>query len=61
VEAITAGYGTTVRGDARSWIYRLDAAVMLALVFLSEAPNDAEGSRAVERVLAVHHRLTAEL
>ncbi len=40
------------------WIYRLDAAVMLALLFNSEVPHADLGPRSVERLREVHERLS---
>lgn len=40
---------------------RLDAAVMLALVFLSEAPDPTRAEAAVQRVLELHDRLRQDL
>jgi aminoglycoside phosphotransferase (APT) family kinase protein len=61
-EAVLAGYGDPVPVDSAAfWIYRLDAAVMLALLFHSEVPDAELGSRAVDRLREVHQRLTREL
>lgn len=52
---ILAGYGTPEVPDSlAAWVYRLDAAVMLAVVFASEAPDAELGPRAVERLCEVH-------
>jgi hypothetical protein len=60
-DAVLAGYGAPVAVDSAAfWVYRLDAAAMLALVFLSEAPDAVRGPAAVERLLAVRHRLVAK-
>ena len=61
-EAVLAGYREPVPVDSAAfWIYRLDAAVMLALLFNSE-PSLAElGPRAVDRLREVHLRLSREL
>lgn len=40
-------------------LYRLDTAVMLAVVFLSEAPDAELAKRQIERVQALHRRITA--
>ncbi len=57
-----AGYGQPVPADpAAFWIYRLDAAVMLALLFCSEASLAGLGPRAVDRLRHVHLRLSREL
>ncbi|MBO4209752.1 phosphotransferase family protein [Micromonospora echinofusca] len=57
VEAVSSGYGDGVPvGSAAAWTYRLDAAVMLAVVFLSEAPDPVRGPRAVDRLREVHDR-----
>ncbi|MEO6085964.1 MAG: aminoglycoside phosphotransferase family protein [Umezawaea sp.] len=51
---ILAGYGPVPGTDHPSFlVYRLDAAVMLALVFLSEAPDESRAARAVDRVHAL--------
>jgi len=47
--------------SAAFWIYRLDAAVMLALLFSSEASHAALGPLAVHRLREVHERLLREL
>jgi hypothetical protein len=49
-EAVLAGYREPVPVDSAAfWIYRLDAAVMLALLFNSEASHAGLGPRAVDR------------
>jgi aminoglycoside phosphotransferase (APT) family kinase protein len=59
--AVLAAYGPAPGLDHPSFpVYRLDAAVMLALVFLSEAPDEARGTRAVERVLALCDEIAAD-
>jgi aminoglycoside phosphotransferase (APT) family kinase protein len=61
-EAVLAGYGDPVPVDSAAfWIYRLDAAVMLALLFHSEVPHAELGSHAVDRLREVHQRLSREL
>jgi aminoglycoside phosphotransferase (APT) family kinase protein len=46
-----AGYGELPRPPVElDTVYRLDTAVMLAVVFLSEAPDPAAARRQVERV-----------
>lgn len=61
-EAVLAGYAEPVPVDSAAfWIYRLDAAVMLALLFNSEAPHADLGPRAVDRLRDVHLRLSREL
>ena len=61
-EAILAGYRELVPVDpAAFWIYRLDAAVMLALLFSSEVPQAGLGPRAIDRLREVHLRLSREL
>ena len=59
-DAFLAGYG----GDAFAHLprrietlYRLDTAVMLSLVFLSEAPDAALAERYVQRVKVLHSQL----
>lgn len=57
LDQVLTGYG---RPDAVtapwSWIYRLDAAVMLAVVFLHEAPDPARAEAQVERLLALREQ-----
>jgi hypothetical protein len=61
-EAVLNGYGQPVPVDsAVFWIYRLDAAVMLALLFTAEVPHASRGPRAVDRLREVHLRLSREL
>lgn len=61
-EAVLAGYGEPVPVDSAAfWIYRLDAAVMLALLFNSEVFHAELGARAVDRLREVHLRLSREL
>ncbi|MBS1693728.1 MAG: aminoglycoside phosphotransferase family protein [Actinobacteria bacterium] len=56
--AVLAGYGRSVESDsAAMWLYRLDAAVMLALVFTSEAPDAENGRHAIDRLHEVRERL----
>ncbi|UVS78791.1 Phosphotransferase enzyme family protein [Actinokineospora sp. UTMC 2448] len=55
--AVLAGYGEPEPDDAAYWAYRLDAAVMLALVFLAEAPDAARAAAAVDRMRAIRERL----
>lgn len=61
-EAVLAGYREPVPADSAAfWIYRLDAAVMLALLFNSEAFHAELAPRAVDRLREVHQRLSREL
>ena len=61
-EAILAGYRELVPVDpAAFWIYRLDAAVMLALLFNAELPHTGLGPRSVDRLREVCLRLSREL
>jgi hypothetical protein len=61
-EAVLNGYGEPVPVDSAAfWIYRLDAAVMLALLFSAEVPHAGLGPRAVDRLREVHLRLSREL
>jgi aminoglycoside phosphotransferase (APT) family kinase protein len=61
-EAVLAGYRQPVRVDSTAfWIYRLDAAVMLALLFNSDASHAELGPCAVDRLREVHLRLSREL
>ncbi|MFJ2770492.1 phosphotransferase [Streptomyces sp. NPDC087300] len=52
--AIRSGYETTTTlppdSDPALYVYRLDAALMLALVFLSEAPDASRGGAAADHV-----------
>jgi aminoglycoside phosphotransferase (APT) family kinase protein len=61
-EQVLAGYGEPVDVESVAfWIYRLDAAVMLALLFSSD-PSLAElGPPSVDRLLVVHERLRRAL
>jgi hypothetical protein len=57
-EAVLAGYAEPVPADSAAfWIYRIDAAVMLALLFSSDASLAALAPRAVDRLREVHQRL----
>ena len=47
--------------SAAFWIYRLDAAAMLALLFNSEASHAELGPPAADRLREVHLRLVREL
>lgn len=61
-DAILAGYGEPVLVDSPAfWIYRLDTAVMLALLFSSEMQHAGLGPRSVDRLREVHGRLTQTL
>jgi aminoglycoside phosphotransferase (APT) family kinase protein len=61
-EAVLAGYSEPVPVESAAfWIYRLDAAVMLALLFNSEASHADRGPRAVDRLREVHMRLSRAL
>jgi aminoglycoside phosphotransferase (APT) family kinase protein len=61
-EAVLEGYREPVPADSAAfWIYRLDAALMLALLFNSEAPHAELGPSAVDRLREVHRRLVREL
>ncbi len=61
-EAVLAGYMEPVPVDSPAfWIYRLDAAVMLALLFNSDESLVGLASCAVERLREVHQRLNWEL
>jgi aminoglycoside phosphotransferase (APT) family kinase protein len=60
--AVLEGYRQPLATDSAAfWIYRLDAAVMLALLFSSEAPHAELGPLAVDRLREVHRRLVREL
>ncbi len=56
-DGVLAGYGSPLPEHPSSTLYRLDAAVMLALVFLSEEPDADRGGRAVERLLELRRQL----
>ncbi|MET7639723.1 aminoglycoside phosphotransferase family protein [Streptomyces sp. NPDC005438] len=62
-EAVRRGYGRWAEvpseGDPRLWVARLDAALMLALVFLSEAPDPVRGPAAADRAREAALRLVA--
>jgi aminoglycoside phosphotransferase (APT) family kinase protein len=65
-EAILSGYhqhhiDVMPVNSAAFWIYRLDTAVMLALLFSSEIPYPDLGPRAVDRLRDVHQQLTRKL
>jgi hypothetical protein len=61
-EAVLDGYREPVPADSAAfWIYRLDAAVMLALLFNSEASHAELGPPAADRLREVHLRLVREL
>jgi aminoglycoside phosphotransferase (APT) family kinase protein len=61
-EAVLDGYREPVPVDSPAfWIYRLDAAVMLALLFNSEASLAELGPQSVDRLREVHQRLSREL
>lgn len=58
MDAVFAGYGGTVEsGTAAFLVYRLDAAVMLAVVFHLEAPDEELGHATIDRVYKLHERL----
>jgi aminoglycoside phosphotransferase (APT) family kinase protein len=60
--AVLAGYGEPVPVDSAAfWIDRLDAAVMLALLFNCQASHAELGPRAADRLREVHSRLSCEL
>jgi aminoglycoside phosphotransferase (APT) family kinase protein len=56
--AVAAGYGLVPADSAAFWIYRLDAAVMLALLFSSDPAYAALAPPAVDRLREVHQRLS---
>jgi aminoglycoside phosphotransferase (APT) family kinase protein len=61
-EAVLAGYQERVPADSAAfWIYRLDAAVMLALLFSSEPAHAGLAPPAVDRLREVHQRLSRAL
>lgn len=61
-DAVMKGYAQPIDFESSAfWVYRLDAAVMLAVVFLSEAPDEALGRHALARVREVHRRLAFRL
>lgn len=58
LDAVLAGYGETGPIDVdAAWVYRLDAALMLAVVFVAEAPDGTRGAAAVDRLREVRERL----
>lgn len=65
LDAILGGYGlpTSVLAPDRPelLVYRLDAAVMLAVVFTFEAPDGALGRAALDQLLEIHSRLSSVL
>lgn len=61
-EALLTGYAEPVPVNSPAfWVYRLDTAVMLALLFNSEVPDAGLAARAVDRLREVHLRLSQEL
>jgi aminoglycoside phosphotransferase (APT) family kinase protein len=61
IDAVLAGYGESVPLDSvRLWIYQLDAAVMLAVVFTFEAPDQKLREAALDRLREVRARLLWE-
>jgi hypothetical protein len=57
-----SGYRARLPADSAAfWIYRLDTAVMLALLFCSERPGAGLGRRAVDRLHEVHDQLAGKL
>jgi hypothetical protein len=61
-EPALAGYREPVPVDSAAfWIYRLDAAVMLGLLFNSQASHAELGPRAVDRLRDVYLWLSREL
>jgi len=62
VAGVFRGYGVLPDLEHPSFlVYRLDAAVMLAVVFLSETPDPVRGPAAVEQLFRVWHRLAPRL
>jgi len=60
ISAVFAGYGVPADTSSPAFlIYRLDAAVMLAAVFIFEAPDEALGALAVDSMLSIRHELMA--
>jgi hypothetical protein len=59
--AIVTGLPAAPHAGQLAAVHRLDAAVMLALLFSSEAPNAQLGPPAVDRLREVHQRLRREL
>lgn len=64
-EAVQARYGTALQGevdaDALSLVYRLYTATMLAVVFLSEAPDPIRAEPQVARVQKLYANLIRKL
>lgn len=57
-EGVLRGYGEAPDlGDPAFAVYRLDAAVMLAVVFLHEAPDEALGAEWAGRALDLHEQV----
>ena len=64
VEPFLAGYGSNPLqevSEAVSLLLRLDTAVMLAVVFLEEAPDAARAQKQLDRVAELHGRLLQAL
>ncbi|GAB3953786.1 phosphotransferase family protein [Kribbella albertanoniae] len=61
-EQVLAGYGEGLDLDSPAfWIYRLDTAVMLALLFSSNAADTGLGPAAIDRLQVVHERVRRAL
>ncbi|APH02597.1 hypothetical protein ASJ30_14515 [Janibacter indicus] len=57
-KGVLHGYGEAPDLDDPAFaVYRLDAAVMLAVVFLSEAPDDALGAEWAGRAVELHEKV----
>lgn len=61
IDAVLTGHGETAPLDAVALsIHRLDAAVMLSMVFNSEAPDEEAGVATVDRLHELRERLLWE-
>lgn len=62
ITAVFRGYGESPNlREPAFLVYRLDAAVMLAVVFLCESPDEARGTEWVGRMLELHEELEHRL
>ncbi|WTL15426.1 phosphotransferase [Kribbella sp. NBC_01505] len=61
-DQVLTGYGEAIDLDSPAfWLYRLDTAVMLALLFTSNAAHTALAPPAVDRLLTVHDQVRRAL
>jgi aminoglycoside phosphotransferase (APT) family kinase protein len=62
ITAVLRGYGESPNlREPAFLVYRLDAAVMLAVVFLCESPDEVRGAEWVGRMLELHEELEHRL